>query len=130
MKRVFETNDGRALRVCARDLDGILDGFGAGIEENRFLGKLARGQGIQFLRHGNVALVRSDSETKVQMLFELRLNRGDHARRTMADIQATDAAGKIQIAVAARADGAAIEDVDGNRYLDFAGGKNQIAVAV
>jgi len=34
------------------------------------------------------------------MLFELRLNRGDHPRRTMADIQAADAAGKIQIAVA------------------------------
>ena len=34
------------------------------------------------------------------MLFELCLNRGDHARRTVADIQAADAAGKIEIAVA------------------------------
>ena len=44
MKGVLETDDGGTLRVRARDLDGILDGFGAGIEENRFFRKLARGQ--------------------------------------------------------------------------------------
>jgi len=41
MKRVFEADDWRALRVRPRDLDGILDGFGAGIEgESFFLGNL------------------------------------------------------------------------------------------
>src|SRR5258707_510978 len=36
----------------------------------------------------------------MQMLFELRANGGEHARRAVADVEAADAAGEIEIAIA------------------------------
>ena len=97
---VFETDDRGTLCVGARDLDGIFDGFGAGIEKNGFLRELAGGERVQFFSDGDVAFVRRDRETEMQMFFELRLNRGDDTRRAVANVEAADAAGKIDVPVA------------------------------
>jgi len=45
----------------------------------------------------------------MQVLFKLLADGGEHARRAMADVEAADAAGKIEIAVAVDVlDGSAI----------------------
>ncbi len=41
MEGIFEADNGGALGVGAGDLDGILDGFGAGIDEDGFLREVA-----------------------------------------------------------------------------------------
>src|SRR5262249_43208934 len=66
---VLEANDRRAFGIGAGDLDGIFDSLGAGVDQNSFLRKIARCQRVQFLRHRNVALVRSDSETEMEELL-------------------------------------------------------------
>ena len=100
MESIFEANDGGTFCIGASDLDGIFDGFCAGIYKNSFLRKIAGSQRVQFFGDGDVAFVGGDGETQVQMLFELLADRGDDARRAMADIEAADASGEIDIAIA------------------------------
>ena len=38
MEPALEADDRRPLRVAARELDGVLDGLGAGVEERRLAG--------------------------------------------------------------------------------------------
>ena len=97
---VFETNDGRTLGVGARDLDGVFDGLGSGVHEDGFLREIARGKRVEFFRDGHVALIGSDGETEMQVFLELLADRGEHARRAMANIEAANAASEIEIAIA------------------------------
>src|SRR5260370_37168936 len=99
MEGGLKTNNRRPLCVGAGDLDGVLDGLGAGVQKDGFLRKIAGRQRVQFFRHGNVAFVGSDGETEMQVLLELFPDRGEHAGRTVADIEATDASGEIEIAI-------------------------------
>src|SRR6266567_6172067 len=100
MEGVLKTNDGGALGKGARDLDGIFDGFGAGVQENGFLRKIAGSQGVEFFRDGDVALVGSDGEAEMQVLLDLFADGRKHARSAVADVEAADAAGEIEIAIA------------------------------
>jgi hypothetical protein len=100
VESVLETDDGRALGVGAGDLDGVFDGFGAGVEKDGFLWKISGSEGVQLFRDGDVALVRSDGEAEMQVFLELRLNRSDYAGRAVANVEAADAAGEIEIAIA------------------------------
>src|SRR6266513_165583 len=84
MEGVFETNDGGALGIGTRDLDGVFDGLGPGVDEDGFLRKIAGSQRVQFFGNGNVALVGSDGEAEMQVLLELLADRGDYPRRAMA----------------------------------------------
>src|SRR5258708_23046538 len=97
MEGVFKTNNGRALGVSARDLDGVFDGLGAGVEENGFLREIAGSQGVEFFRDGNVALVGGDGEAEMQVLLDLFADGRKHARSAVADVEAADAAGEIEI---------------------------------
>jgi len=46
---VFEADHGGAAGVAAGDLDGVLDGFGAGVDEERLLGEVAWSQLVELL---------------------------------------------------------------------------------
>src|SRR5260370_5093373 len=95
MESVLKTNDGRPLCVGARDLDGVLDGLGAGVQKDGFLRKIAGSQRVQFFRHGNVAFVGSDGEAEIQVLLELFPDRGEHPRGAVAAIEAPAASDEI-----------------------------------
>src|SRR6266851_5155342 len=97
---VFETDNGGALSVGAGDFDGVFDGFGPGVEEDGFFREIAGGEGVEFFGDGDVAFVGSDGEAEMQVLLELRADGGEYARRAMADVEATDAPGEIEIAIA------------------------------
>ena len=66
-----EGDDRGALRMEARNLDRVLDRLGAGAEEDRFLGRLARRQLVELLRERDVAFVGRDLEAGVHEAVEL-----------------------------------------------------------
>src|SRR5260370_23281613 len=116
MESVLKTSDGRPLCGGASDLGGVLDGLGAGVQKDGFLRKIAGSQRVQFFRHGNVAFVGSDGEAEMQVLLELFPDRGEHPRRAVADIQAADASGDIEIALTIDIlDGGAVSSCSENR---------------
>ena len=67
VEAVVEADDARAAGVGARDLDGVLDGFGARVDEQRLLvGPCARGVLGQAPAGLDVRLVHPDHEALVQ----------------------------------------------------------------
>src|ERR1700687_3691609 len=100
MESVLEANYRRALGISPRDLDRVLHRFRAGIEDDRFLGSLSGGKRVQFFRQRDIAFVRSHREAEVQVLLELFPQCRHHARRAVADVETTNPAGKIEIAIA------------------------------
>ena len=100
MEGVFETNDGGTLGVGAGNLDGVFDGLCARVNEDGFLGKIAGSKRVEFFGNRDVAFVGSDRETEMQVLLELLADGGEHAVRAVADVEAADAAGKIEISIA------------------------------
>ncbi len=100
MESIFEANNGGTFCIGASDFDGIFDGLCAGIYKNGFLRKIAGGQRVQFFSDGDVAFVRGNRKTQVQIFFKLFADRGNDARRAMADIEAADSSRKIDITVA------------------------------
>ena len=102
MEPSFEADHRGPLRVAARELDRVLDGLGAGVEERR-LGRAGerrdRGEPLGVL---DVDLVRDDREVGVEEARGLLLHRRDDARMRMADIEAADAAGEVDEACCRR----------------------------
>src|SRR5205807_6439552 len=49
---------------------------------------------------GDVAFVGSDGKAQMQVLFELLAEGGNDAGRTVAGVEAADAAGKVDVAIA------------------------------
>ena len=119
MEGVLETNDGGALGVGAGNLDRVLDGLRAGVHKDGFLGEVAGSQCVESFRDGDVAFVGSDGEAEMQVFLELLTDRGEHVGRAMADIEAADPAGKIEIAIA-------VDVLDGGAF--GASGKNRRGV--
>ncbi len=99
MKRILEGNHGGALGVGARNLDGVFHGFRAGIDEHRFLGPADGSQGIQFFGEGDIGLVGSHAKAEMQETVHLIVNGLRHQRVAVADIQAPNATGKIEVAI-------------------------------
>ena len=96
----LEGDHRRPARVAARELDGVLDGLGARVEE-RGLGRAGeRSERRQPLGVLDVDLVRDDREVGVEEARGLLLHRGDDARVGVADGEAADAAGEVDEAVA------------------------------
>ena len=100
VESVFEGDDPRALCVGAGDLDCVLDGFGAAVHEQRFLRKLAGRDFVHALGEPDVTFVGRDLHAGVQEVVELSVHGGDYRLLAMADIEAADAAGEIDVAVA------------------------------
>ena len=84
VERVLEDHDALPLRVGPRDLDGVLDGLGAAIGEERLLREAPGSEPIQSLRELDVALVRHDVEARVQEPLGLRLARRGRRPRAYA----------------------------------------------
>ena len=96
MEAALERDHRGPLRVRARELDGVLDGLGAGVEERRLRGAGERRDREQPLGERHVDLVRDDREVGVEEARRLLLHRLDDARMRVADVQAADAAGEVE----------------------------------
>src|SRR5271168_378554 len=100
VESVLETNDGGPFRISARDLDGVFNRFGAGIEKDSFFREIAGSERVQLFGDSDVAFVWRDREAQMKMLFQLLLNRGDDPRSAMSNIEAANSPRKIDVAVA------------------------------
>lgn len=100
MECVLHHYDGGAAGVFAGDLDGVLNGFGAGVDQYALLGKIARSVFVELLAHLDVVGVRGGGEVGVGELGHFLLHGRDDFRRTVADTGHGDAGGKVDEAVA------------------------------
>ena len=66
-----ECDDRRTFGVNARDLDRVLDRLGAGIQEDRLLGKVTRRRGVEPLGEVNIGLVGEHMKTGVRKQLAL-----------------------------------------------------------
>ena len=95
VEAALEREHGRALRVRARELDGVLDRLGARVEERRLRRLAHRRELGQPLRELDVDLVGDDREVGVRELLQLRLSGLDDARVRVTDVQAAHAAREV-----------------------------------
>ena len=100
VKRVLKADDRLPLRVRPRNLDRILDRFRARVHKQGFLRTPARRQRIQLLADRNVAFIGQHVKAGMQEAIKLATHRVNHRRSAMSGIEAADAAGKIDQAVA------------------------------
>jgi hypothetical protein len=77
------------------NLDGILDGFCAGVDEKRFLRRAARGGRIEPLAQLDVRLVGHHLEAGVGERFQLLARRSDHPGMAVAGIDHRDAGAEV-----------------------------------
>ena len=100
VKPAGEGDHGGAFGMDPRNLDGILDRLGSGIEEQRFLRKVPRRRRIQPLGEADVGLVGSHVETGMGEQFRLLRHRRHHPRVPMTGVDHRDARGEIDEAPA------------------------------
>src|SRR5580704_1036836 len=100
MESVFECKNRGAPGVGAGDLDGILDGFGAGVDQKSLLGELAWRNRIEPFGQCDVALVGKYVEAGVKEAVELSTNGFDHTGSAMPCVEAADSTREIDEAVA------------------------------
>ena len=100
VERALERDDGLPLRVQARELDGVLDRLGAGVEERGARLAADRRERAEPLGELDVALVRDDREVGVQEALGLLGDRLDDARVVVADVRHADAADEVDERVA------------------------------
>ena len=87
--------------MCARAIFTAFSTASAPLFTNRrFLGKLARRDLVHALGQTNVSFVRRDLDAGMKKAIELCLDRVDHRLAPMSHVEAADAAGEIEIAVA------------------------------
>ena len=97
---VFKGDDAGTLGVGARDLHGVLDRLCATIYEDRFLRELSGSHFIHAFREADVTLVRRDLHAGVEEFVDLVFYSFDDRFLAMADVEASDAAGEIEVAIA------------------------------
>ena len=100
MVGVVERDHRLPTGVRAGDLDGVLDGLGAGVEEHGALVVVARGQLVEPLGHRDVPLVGRDHEAGVGEGRDLLLHRRDDPRGARADRGDRDARAEVDEHVA------------------------------
>ncbi len=116
----LEGHDGLAPRGEARDLDGVLDGLGARVEE-RGPGGAAQGREVpEPLGELDVHAVGDDREVRVDEARRLLLNRLDHAWVAVADVAHADAAREVDERVAVHVGDGRVERLGGeDREVDL-----------
>ena len=77
MVGVVEGDDGVPAGSQAGHLNGVLDGFSTGVEQHGSLLMVARGEPVQLLGDGNVALIGGDHKTGVGEVLHGFLDRAD-----------------------------------------------------
>ncbi len=107
--RVIEDDDGVAAGDVTGDLDGVLDGLGARVEQRRALLVVTRGAGVELLAHGDVLLVGTDHEAGVGEFGDLVPDGLDHGRGGVPHADHGDARSEVDQRVAV--------DVDQDRPL-------------
>ena len=100
MEGALEGDDARPSRREPRDLDGVLDGLGARVEERRARRACERRQLAETLGELDVAGVGDDREVGVDKPRSLLLDRLDDVRVAVADVAHTDAAREVHERVA------------------------------
>ena len=100
VKGIFKADDCGPLGVGACNLHSVLDRFRPGVDEEGLFCAADGRERVELFRERDVRLVRRDSEAGVQEFVELLADGGFHARSAMASVEAADAAGEIQVAVA------------------------------
>ena len=116
---VAEHDDGGPAGRRAGDLDGVLDGLGAGGEQCRLLRVVAGGQAVQ--RSGDVdeALVLGDQEAGVGEALGLLADPAHYGGVGRADAGDSDAGGEVDDVVAVDVDeDAAAGALDEDRHGD------------
>ncbi|MNF77266.1 hypothetical protein D3C84_594070 [compost metagenome] len=77
------------------DLDGVLNGFGTGGDQQGFLGEVARHLGIDLFAQLDVRLVGQYLEAGVGQLVQLGFNGSDDLRMHVTGVQHGDTAGEV-----------------------------------
>jgi hypothetical protein len=96
VERVVEDDDRRPARGSARELDRVLDGFRAGVEEDRLLlCPRARGKLGEPPADVDVGLVHADHEALVQIAVGLLVDRVDDRPEPVAGVLAGDPAREV-----------------------------------
>ena len=99
VERVIEDDDGRAAGRGPRDLDGVLDRLGAGVQEDALLvGPRARRQLGEPPADLDVRLVDPDHEALVEVRVDLLVHRGDGGRKAVSRVLAAEPAGEVDVA--------------------------------
>ena len=120
MEGALERDHGRPARRGARDLDRVLDGLGAGVEERCLRRTRERGYSDEALCQLDVDLIRDYREVGVEEALKLRRRRLDDLRMRVTDCEAADAAREVDEGVAVdvrqeHAVGAIDDDREGER---------------
>ena len=119
MEAALEADYGRSLRVCARELDRVLDCFSAGVEERGFRRAGDRRGLDQALGERDVRLVGDDREVGVKELRGLFLYGIDDVWVRVADIEAADPSGEVDERVSVDvSERRALATFDHNRQID------------
>src|SRR5208283_7139 len=97
---VFKRDYGRPFGVGACDLDGVFDGFGAGIDKHGFFWSTDRSEGIQFFGERDVGLVRSYPKAEMEETVDLIVKGIGDERMAVSNVQAANATRKIEVTIA------------------------------
>ncbi len=100
MEAAREGDDGLAAGGGAGDLHGVFNGFGTGRDEDRLLGKVTGGDGVQALGEFDIVFVRNDLVAGVGETVELLLDGFDDARVAVAGVDDGDTRGEVDVAIA------------------------------
>ena len=95
-----KSNDGSAFGVSAGNLDRVLNRLGTRGQEQGFLWKVARGQGVDALSQFDIRLVGQHLKTGVGVKVELGFDGGNHRRVAMPGVEHRNATGKVDVAFA------------------------------
>ena len=95
-----EGDDARTASGGAGNFHGVLNGFGAGGDEQRLFGCVTRGQRVQFFSQFDVGAVGHHLKAGVGIVIFLRLGGFDHFGVAVAGVQDADAPDEIDVAVA------------------------------
>src|SRR5262249_40639067 len=99
VEAVLEAQHAGPLRGVPRNLHGVLDRFGAAVDEQRLLRERSGREPGETLGKGDVRLVGQDREADVREALGLFSEGGDDRRRGMPDVHHADAAGEIELDV-------------------------------
>lgn len=100
MEGAGEGDDAGSTGGGAGNLNGVFNGFGAGAEQNCFVGPVSRGEGVEALGELNVGLVGGDLEGDVAVAIHLSRYGGFDFGMTVTGIGHRDACREIDIAFA------------------------------
>src|SRR5271165_134979 len=100
VKSVFEGDEAGPLRINARDFYGVFNRFSSAVHEDCLLRELARSDFIHALGQPHIALIWRDLHTGVQKAVELIFHGVDDFIPPVTHVDAANASGKVEIAVA------------------------------